>query len=116
VKDPIVIEPSRMTFSIFKARRDIARVTLFGHFEVGMIGVFGRELSILLRLHPAYVQMDMSRPRRIEGPGVELLLSFFENLCAQGGRIALCGLHDQPLEAFKGMLLAATGLETMTVN
>ena len=46
MKDPLVIEPSRMTFSIVGSDPDTARVAIFGHFEVGMIGVFAGNCRI----------------------------------------------------------------------
>jgi anti-anti-sigma factor len=116
VKEPLVIEPSRLTFSIVKAQSDITRVAIFGDLGVGMIGMFRRELSILLRLHPACVQVDMSGLRLIDSAGVEVLLSFFKDLSAQGGRVVVRGLHDQPLEVFKLMLREAIGPASEVVN
>lgn len=107
VKEPIVIQASRMTFSIVNSDPDTARVAIFGQLEVGMIGVFRRELSTLLRLRPACVEVDMSRLRFIDGAGVDLLLSFFKDLSVQGGQFVLFGLCDQPLESFKKILVDA---------
>lgn len=115
-KEAIVIQPSRMTFSIVHAQSDITRVAIFGRLDLGMVGVFRRELSILLRLNPAFVEVDMSRLCFIDSSGVELLLSFFACLFARGGRIALCDLREQPRELFKAMLVDAIGPTSEPLN
>lgn len=60
MKEPLVIEPSRMTFSIVNAESNTARVAICGGLEMRMVGVFRRELTNLLRVHPARVEVDMS--------------------------------------------------------
>lgn len=115
-KEQLVIQPSRMTFSIVHAQSDITRVVIFGRLDLGMVGVIRRELSILLRLNPAFVEVDMSRLCFIDSSGVELLLSFFACLFARGGRIALCGLREQPRELFKAMLVDAIGPTSESLN
>ncbi|HZL20458.1 MAG TPA: STAS domain-containing protein [Polyangia bacterium] len=115
-KEAIVIQPSRMTFSIVHAPSDITRVAMFGRLDLGMVGVFRRELSILLRLNPSFVEVDMSHLSLIDSSGVELLLSFFVSLFARGGRIALCGLCEQPRELFKVMLIDAIGPASEPLN
>jgi anti-anti-sigma regulatory factor len=103
-KEPLIIKPSRLTFLIVQAQSDITRVAISGCLDLGMVGLFRRELSILLRLNPALVEVDMSRLCRIDSSGVDLLLSFFAGLFARGGRIALCGLREQPGELFKRLI------------
>jgi anti-anti-sigma regulatory factor len=115
-KEPLVIQPSRMTFSIVHAQSDITRVAIFGRLDLGMVGVFRRELSILLRLNPAFVEVDVSHLSLIDTSGAELLLSFFSSLFTRGGRIALCGLREQPRELFKLMLSGAIGPGPESLN
>ena len=116
MKEPLVIEPSRMTFSIVNAESNTARVAICGGLEMRMVGVFRRELTNLLRVHPARVEVDMSRLRFIDNAGVELLLSFFRDLSAQGGGIVMHGLRPQPLESFKATLLEAALATSDPVN
>ena len=105
MKEPLVIEPSRMTFSIVNTSADIVRVTLCGRLDASMVGLFRRELANLLRIHPRCVEVEMSRLRFIDAAGVDLLLSFFNDLSAQGGRSIVRGLRAQPLDSFKAILL-----------
>jgi anti-anti-sigma regulatory factor len=116
VKARLIIEPSRMTFSIVKAESNIARVALCGGLEVSMIGVFRRELANLLRIRPACVQIDMSRLRFIDKAGVDLLLSFFTDLSRQGAEIVILGLRAQPLESFQATLLEEARATPVPVN
>ena len=107
MNDSLVIEPSRMTFSIVNTDEDIVRVAICGRLDATMTGVFRRELTNLLRIHPACVDIDMSRLRFIDNAGVELLLSFFGDLSRQGGRTVVHGLRTQPLDSFKAIMLQA---------
>ena len=116
MKERLIIEPSRMTFSIVNAESNIARVALCGGLEVSMIGVFRRELTNLLRINPACVQIDMSRLRFIDKAGVDLLLSFFTDLSTQGAGIVILGLHAQPLESFQATLLEAVRATSEPAN
>jgi anti-anti-sigma factor len=116
VKEPLAIEPWRMTFSIVNAESNIARVAICGGLEVRTVGVFRRELTNLLRIRPARVEVDMSHLRFIDRAGIELLLSFFRDLSARGGRIVMHGLRAQPLESFKATLLKAALATSDPVN
>jgi len=116
VNDPLVIEPSRMTFSIVNTHGDIVRVAICGRLDGTMIGVFRRELTNLLRIHPACVDIDMSRLRFVDDAGVQLLLSFFENLTRQGGRIVVHGLRTQPPDSLKVIMLLAVQATSGPVN
>ena len=116
MKGPLVIEPSRMTFSIVKTEADIVRVAICGRLDASMVGVFRRELTNLLRIHPACVDVDMSRLRFIDNAGVDLLLSFFKDLSAQGGCSVVHGLRTQPLDAFKALVRKAVLATSGPVN
>ena len=116
VKGPLVIEPSRMTFSIVNTDADIVRIVICGRFDESMIGVFRRELTNLLRIHPGCVDVDMSRLRFIDRAGVELLLAFFRDLSERGGRTVVHGLRTQPLNRFKAILAKAALAKPGPVN
>ena len=85
-----------MTFSIVNSDSGVTRVAMNGCLDVGVIDLFRRELSNLLRLHPALVEVDVSGLRLNDSPGVERLLSFFKDLSEQGARIVLHGLRHHP--------------------
>jgi anti-anti-sigma regulatory factor len=116
VIDPLVIEPSRMTFSIVNTHADMVRVAICGCLDTTMIGVFRRELTNLLRSRPAFVDIDMSRLRFIDNAGVGLLLSFFEDLFRQRGRAIVHGLHMQPLDSLKAIMPEAVRATSGPVN
>jgi anti-anti-sigma regulatory factor len=116
MKEPIVIAPSRMTFSIVSTGAHIVRVAICGRLDVSMVGVFRRELTNLLRIHPACVEVDMSRLRFIDTAGVDLLLSFFKDLSAQEGVSVVRGLRAQPLDSFKAIMLEAVRAASGPVN
>lgn len=94
------IEPSLMTFSIVNSDSGVTRVAMNGCLDVGVIGLFRRELSNLLRLHPALVEVDVSGLRLNDSPGLERLLSFFKDLSEQGAQIVLHGLRRHPRGRF----------------
>ena len=116
MKGPLVIEPSRMTFSIVNTDADIVRIVICGRFDETMIGAFRRELTNLLRIHPGCVDVDMSRLRFIDSAGVELLLAFFRDLSEQGGRTVVHGLRTQPRDSFKAILAKAVLAKPGPVN
>ena len=116
VNDPLVIEPSRMTFSIVNTHADMVRVAICGCLDTTMIGVFRRELTNLLRIRPACVDIDMSRLRFIDNAGVGLLLSFFEDLSRQRGRAVVHGLRMQPLDSLKAIMPEAVRATSGPVN
>jgi len=116
VKVPVIIEPSRMTFSIVDTDAQIVKVAICGRLDASMVGLFRRELTRLLRIHPSCVDVDMSRLRFIDNAGVQLLLSFFKDVSEQGGRTVVHGLRTPPLESFKAIMLESVLAASGPVN
>jgi anti-sigma B factor antagonist len=86
-----------MSFSIFHFDSGVARVVIAGDLDVATLSILRRELSNVLRQHPARVEMDLSGLDVIDTSGVKLLISFFKSLDTQGGLLKVCGPRDQRL-------------------
>lgn len=105
-----------MPFSIVNLGSGVVEIAIEGQLDHATISVFRPELSKLLRLRPARVDVDLSRLRLIDTSGVGMLLGFLENLRGQGGHLTLCGLPDQPIEIFKHILMEVISAESDLSN
>jgi anti-sigma B factor antagonist len=105
-----------MAFSIVNLGSGVAEIAIEGQLDHATISVLRPELSKLLRLRPARVDLDLSRLRLIDTSGVGMLLGFLKNLRDQGGQLTLCGLRDQPLEIFKLISMEVILMEVILIE
>jgi anti-sigma B factor antagonist len=90
-----------MTHEIAIAEDGSARLIIEG--ELDAISVFDIRpvLDSLVIKRPRRVEVDLSRLRIVDSSGVGALVSLYKRVRAQGGRVVVTGLQNQPLAIFR---------------
>jgi anti-sigma B factor antagonist len=105
-----------MAFSIVNLGSGVAQIAIEGQLDHATISVLRPELSKLLRLRPARVEVDLLRLRLIDTSGVGMLLGFLKNLRDRGSQVKLSGLRGQPLDIFKHIVMEVVLTESGSPN
>ena len=84
-----------MSFSIVSRDDGIARVAVEGSLDCSTMALLRGELSTLLGVQPARVDLDLSSLRFVDNEGMGLLLSFIKRVYAQGGSLVNSDDADQ---------------------
>jgi anti-anti-sigma factor len=84
-----------MSFSIVSRADGVARVAVDGSLDFATMELLRGELSTLLEVQPARVDLDLSSLRFVDNDGMGLLLSFVKRVYAQGGAFVNSDLANQ---------------------
>jgi anti-sigma B factor antagonist len=94
----------------------VTRLTIDGQLDALTVTDLRGELDKLVDLTPSHVEVDLTHLRLIDSSGVGALVSLYKRIRAQGGKVAIKGLRDQPLAIFKllrldRVMIGASGAE-----
>jgi anti-anti-sigma factor len=89
------MERSTMSFSIVSRDDGVARVAVEGSLDCSTMALLRVELSTLLDVQPARIDLDLSSLRFVDNEGMGLLLSFVKRVYAQGGSLVNSDHVDQ---------------------
>jgi anti-anti-sigma factor len=84
-----------MSFSIVSRDDGVAHVAVDGTLDFATMELLKGELSTLLEVQPARVDLDLSSLRFVDNDGMGLLLSFIRRVHAQGGAFVNSDLSNQ---------------------
>lgn len=84
-----------MSFSIVSREDGVAHVAVEGSLDCSTMVLLRGELSTLLGVQPALVDLDLSSLRFVDNEGMGLLLSFVKRVYAQGGALVNANHEDQ---------------------
>ena len=84
-----------MSFSIVSGDDGVARVVVDGSLDCATMELLRGELSTLLEVQPARVDLDLSSLRFVDNDGMSVLLSFVKRVYAQGGAFVTSNLTNQ---------------------
>jgi anti-sigma B factor antagonist len=102
-----------MKFQIAK-KDGVTLLTIDGQLDALTVTDLRGELDKLVDHRPTQVDVDLADLRLIDSSGVGALVSLYKRVRAQGGKVAIKGLRDQPLAIFKllrldRVMVGATG-------
>ena len=76
-------------------------LTIAGSLDAISTPELRASIDTLVREKRASVQVDLSALRLIDSSGVGAIVSLYKRIKAQGGKVTVKGLRDQPLAIFK---------------
>ena len=90
-----------MTFSISVEDSGTTRVAIAGHLDIVSVTELRPALEKVIAEKPARVEVDLSALRMLDSSGVGALVSLYKRARAEGSRVEITGLRDQPLAIFR---------------
>jgi anti-sigma B factor antagonist len=90
-----------MTYEISTTPEGTARLAIRGELDAVTVSDLRVPIAALVNKQPPRVEVDLSALRVIDSSGVGALVSLYKRVRAQGGRVILKGLQDQPLAIFQ---------------
>jgi len=79
----------------------VAFLAIDGQLDAMTANDLRAEIDRIVQSAPRRVEVDLSKLRLIDSSGVGALVSLYKRVHAQGGRLEIKGLRDQPLAIFK---------------
>jgi anti-sigma B factor antagonist len=76
-------------------------LTIEGQLDALTVTELRGELDKLVEQTPSHVEVDLTNLRLIDSSGVGALVSLYKRIRAQGGKVDIRGLRDQPAAIFK---------------
>jgi anti-sigma B factor antagonist len=89
-----------MKFQIAK-KDSVTVLTIDGSLDALTVPELRNEIDALVERNPPHVEVDLTNLRLIDSSGVGALVSLYKRVRAQGGKVEIKGLRDQPLAIFK---------------
>lgn len=89
-----------MNFTI-GAKDGTTFITIEGNLDAVSVSDVRGELDRLVAARPQSVEVDLSQLRLIDSSGVGALVSLYKRVRANGGKVVLKGVRDQPLAIFQ---------------
>ena len=89
-----------MKFEI-AAKDGVTHLVIEGELDAVSVAELRGDLDKLVKMRPALVDVDLSSLRMVDSSGVGALVSLYKRVGAQGGRVVIKGLRDQPLAIFR---------------
>ena len=90
-----------MNYTLIPKDDGSTHLTIVGQLDAVSVGDLRGELDRLIESRPLAVEVDLSQLRLIDSSGVGALVSLFKRVRAQGGKVVLRGVRDQPLAIFQ---------------
>ena len=90
-----------MNYTLIPKDDGSTHLTIVGQLDAERVGDLRGELDRVIESRPLAVEVDLSQLRLIDSSGVGALVSLFKRVRAQGGKVVLKGVRDQPLAIFQ---------------
>jgi len=87
-------------------------LTIEGTLDAVSVSDLRGELDKLVGTRPKSVEVELSQLRMIDSSGVGALVSLYKRVRANGGKVVLKGVRDQPLAIFQLLQLDRLMLRT----
>jgi anti-sigma B factor antagonist len=89
-----------MKFQI-SSKDDLTLLTIDGQLDALTAPDLRGEIDKLVDRGPARIEVDLTNLRLIDSSGIGALVSLYKRMRAQGGKVEIKGLRDQPLAIFR---------------
>jgi anti-sigma B factor antagonist len=83
------------------AKDGLTQLTIEGQLDALTVPDLRPEIDGIVEGQPARVEVDLSNLRLIDSSGVGALVSLYKRAHAQGSKVEIKGLRDQPLAIFR---------------
>jgi anti-sigma B factor antagonist len=83
------------------AKDGLTHLTIDGQLDALTAPDLRAEIDSIVESQPARVEVDLSNLRLIDSSGVGALVSLYKRARAQGSKVEIRGLRDQPLAIFR---------------
>jgi anti-sigma B factor antagonist len=83
------------------SRDGLTTLTIDGQLDALTAPNLRAEIDSIVESRPARVEVDLSNLRLIDSSGVGALVSLYKRARAEGSKVEITGLRDQPLAIFR---------------